>query len=100
VEYHRGTAAKNAARLGTSNDLLEVPMSLQLLADPSLEATDLAVAELGRRTKQRSPESAMKCASLRLTSQSRARRYRFIARGKRESALLLSSHDEHRPAHA
>jgi glycine hydroxymethyltransferase len=46
VEYHRETAAEQAARLGTSDDLLEVPMSVQLLAEPSLEATDPAVAEL------------------------------------------------------
>jgi glycine hydroxymethyltransferase len=46
VEHHRGTAAERAARLGTTQRRLEVPMSAQLLAESSLEATDSAVAEL------------------------------------------------------
>jgi glycine hydroxymethyltransferase len=46
VEHHRGAAADRAARLGTSNDLLEVPMSAQLQAESSLQATDPEVAGL------------------------------------------------------
>jgi glycine hydroxymethyltransferase len=57
VEHHRGTTAQQAARLGTSDDLLEVPMSVQLLAEPSLEATDPAVAELIEAEVRRQSET-------------------------------------------
>jgi glycine hydroxymethyltransferase len=57
VEHHRGTAAEQAARLGTSDDRLEVPMSVQGLAESSLEATDPTVAELVAAEHRRQSET-------------------------------------------
>jgi glycine hydroxymethyltransferase len=57
VEHHRGTAAEPAARLGTFNRSLEVPMSIQSLADSPLETADPAVAELNQSEIARQSET-------------------------------------------
>jgi glycine hydroxymethyltransferase len=46
VEHHREAAAQLAARLGTTDVLRRCPVSVQLLEEHSLQATDPAVAKL------------------------------------------------------